>query len=121
MQPKFAEEGTNTRTRQKVVYSALYRYIKEVAAGRRVHGTETLTLNYLLQFVCGADEEPVLGFGLPPQIRFVDSSGHFCPSANTCTNALNLPTPTDMASFPPDDFLFNTYDHAFSSAYFGNV
>lgn len=85
---------------QKEVYTAFYRYIREVAAGRRVTGKTTLTLNHILQFTCGADEEPVLGFSIPPQIIFVSSSGYFLPSSNTCTNTLNLPCPSSKPVFP---------------------
>ena len=106
---------------QKEVYTAFYRYIREVAAGRRVTGKTTLTLNHILQFTCGADEEPVLGFSIPPQIIFVSSSGYFFPSLNTCTNTLNLPCPSSTASLPSDNVLFNLYDHAFGSTYFGIV
>ena len=39
--------------------------MKEVVSGRRVTGSTTLTLNHILQFVCGADEEPAWGFPFP--------------------------------------------------------
>ncbi|XP_068734040.1 uncharacterized protein [Montipora capricornis] len=118
LEPKFAEEGSNTKRYQKEAYAAFYRYVKEVASGRRVTGSTTLTLNYILQFVCGADEEPVLGFSISPQIKFVSSSGCFLPSSNTCTNTLHLPSPTSTISLPSDDILFNLYDYAFGSTYF---
>lgn len=85
LEPKFAEEGSNTKRHQKEAYAAFYRYVKEVASGRRVTGSTTLTLNYILEFVCGADEEPVLEFSISPLIKFVSSSGCFLPSSNTCT------------------------------------
>ena len=59
LDPKFAEEGSNLKRCRKEVYTAFSRYIREVAAGRRVTGKTTLTLNHILQFTCGADEEPV--------------------------------------------------------------
>ena len=118
LEPKFAEEGSNTKRYQKEVYAAFYRYVKEVASGRRVTGSTTLTLNYILQFVCGADEEPVLGFSISPQIKFVSSSGCFLPTSNTCTNTLYLPSPTNTLSLPSDDILFHLYDYAFGSTYF---
>ena len=62
LEPKFAEEGSNTKKYQKEVYTAFYRYMREVAAGRRVNECTTVTLNHILQFVCGADEEPALAF-----------------------------------------------------------
>lgn len=85
LEPKFAEEGSNTKRHQKEAYAAFNRYVKEVASGRRVTGSATLTLNYILEFVCGADEEPVLEFSISPLIKFVSSSGCFLPSSNTCT------------------------------------
>ena len=103
------------------VYTAFYRYIiREVAAGRRVTGKTTLTLNHILQFTCGADKEPVLEFSIPPEIIFVSSSGYFLPSSNSCTNTLNLPCPS-TASLPSDNVLFNLYEHAFGSTHFGIV
>ena len=89
----------------------------------RVTGSTTLTLNYILQFVCGADEEPVLGFSISPQIKFVSSSGCFLPTStsNTCTNTLRLPSPTSSRSLPSDDILFILYDYAFGSTYFGII
>ena len=90
LEPKFAEEGSNTKRYEKEAYAAFYKYVKEVASGRRVSGSTTLTLNHILQFVCGADEEPALGFSISPQIRFVSSSGSFIPTSNTCTNTLHL-------------------------------
>ena len=77
---KFAEECSNLKRYQKEVYTAFYRYTREVSAARRVTGKTTLTLNHILQFTCGADEETVLGFSVPPQIIFVLSSGYFLPS-----------------------------------------
>ena len=41
LDPKFAEEGSNLKRYQKEVYTAFYRYIREVAAGRRVTGKTT--------------------------------------------------------------------------------
>ena len=76
LEPKFAEEGSNTKRYEKEAYAAFYKYVKEFASGRRVTGSTTLTLNHILQFVCGTDEEPALGFSISPQIRSVSSSEH---------------------------------------------
>ena len=121
LEPKFAEEGSNTKKYEKEAYAAFYKYVKEVASGRRVTGSTTLTLNHILQFVCGTDEEPALGFSMSPQIRFVSSSGSFLPTSNTCTNTLHLPSPSSTVSLPSDDILFNLYDYAFGSTYFGII
>ena len=51
-------------------YHLFVTYIREVAAGRRICGEVTLTLNHILQFVTGAAEEPILGFALHPSIEF---------------------------------------------------
>ena len=50
LEPKFAEEGSNTKRYQKEAYAAFYRYVKEVASGRRVTGSSTLTRNYILHY-----------------------------------------------------------------------
>lgn len=119
--PKFCEEGSNARKYQKEVYAAFIRYIKEVAAGRRVSGNNTLNLGHVLQFVCGTDEEPTLGFVLSPEINFIECGDAFMPTANTCINVLNLPIPSYSKQLPGDEFLFNLHDLAFSSSYFGVV
>ena len=79
----------------------------------------TLTLGHMLQFVCGTDEEPV--FARSPKIEFVEFYTYFLPTANTCINVLNFPHATTTESLPSDEVLFNLYDYAFSSSYFGNV
>ena len=119
--PSFDEEGSNSRKHQKDVHNAIVRYIREVHAGQREMGSVTITLGHILQFVCGTDEEPVLGFARSPKIRFVQFQESFIPTANTCINVLNLPYPTVMNRLPSDDDLFKLYDHAFVSLYFGIV
>ena len=64
----------------------VYRYIKEVYGGRRVVGSTDINLNRILQFTCGADEEPALAFTIQPEIKFVSSMGYFVLTANTCSN-----------------------------------
>ncbi|KAK3582129.1 hypothetical protein CHS0354_017240 [Potamilus streckersoni] len=49
--------------------------------GRREAGC----LESVLQFITSTDEEPVLGFNIPANIRFT-SSEFFFPTANTCIN-----------------------------------
>ena len=82
--PTFDEEGSNSRKHQKEVYNAFIRYIREVSAGRRVMGSVNITLGHILQFVCGTDEEPVLGFAKSPGILSVPIDIAFLPTANTC-------------------------------------
>jgi hypothetical protein len=118
---KFAEEGTNARHHQKNVYNAFVRYCREVNAGRReLEEQGTLTLGRILEFVCGTDEEPVLGFAKSPEIHFFEVDESFLPTANTCVNVLNLPHASITKSLPSDEVLFRLYDYAFANAYFGN-
>ena len=65
LEPKFAEEGSNTNRYQKEAYAAFYRYLKEVASGRRVTGSTSLTFNHILQFVCGAGGASIAVFHFP--------------------------------------------------------
>lgn len=78
------DEGSNSRKHQKEVYNAFIRYIREVSAGQRVVGSFNITLGHILQFVCGTDEEPLLGFAKSPGILFVPVDIAFLPTANTC-------------------------------------
>ncbi|PFX24171.1 hypothetical protein AWC38_SpisGene11235 [Stylophora pistillata] len=105
--PKLSEEGSNAGKYQKEVYAAFIRYIKEVAAGRRVSGNNTLNLGHVLQFVCGTDEEPTLGFVLSPEINFIECGDAFMPTANTCINVLNLPISSYSKQLPDFDIQLN--------------
>lgn len=62
LEPDFSEEGTNSRKFEGEAYSIFIKYLREVARGRR----EDLTLEHILQFTTGVDEEPVLGFSSHP-------------------------------------------------------
>ena len=75
----------------------------------------------VLQFVTGADEEPVLGFKIAPSIHFPEVEISFLPTANTCINCLQLPCPqpTLDANLPEDSKLFEIYDYAFANSYYG--
>lgn len=121
LKPNFSEEGSNTKKLEHEVYSSFSRYIREVAAGRR----NNISLNHVLQFVTGSDEEPPLGFAVQPAIQFPevlgDSEFYFTPTANTCANALNLPRPTAEVRKPEDNKLFDFYDLAFLNSYFGKM
>eukprot|EP00794_Sanderia_malayensis_P001054 gene1054-382_t len=138
--PKFSEEGSNAFQKEKAVYHLYVRYLREVAANRRVSGKTTITLGHILQFATGASEEPVLGFELGPSLEFVipqeqrvedfqaDSSdgnktyktiANFLPTSHTCSNILTLPRPTVAHTLPEADDLFNMYDICFGQEYFG--
>ena len=75
----------------------------------------------VLQFLTGADEEPVLGFKIAPFIHFPEVQISFLPTANTCINCLQLPCPqpTLDANLPEDSKLFEIYDYAFANSYYG--
>ena len=66
LKPKFSEEGSNALIWEKETYQMFIRYVREVAASRRVCGQLTLSLSHILQFATCASEEPVLGFFSSP-------------------------------------------------------
>ena len=70
LKPNFSEEGSNAIRYEKEVYMLFVRYVREVASGRRSCGLRKLELCHILEFVTGASEEPVLGFGMNPSIEF---------------------------------------------------
>ena len=71
LKPNFSEEGSNTLKKEKEVYQLFVKYVREVAASRRVCGQTTLDLSHILQFATGTAEEPVLGFSLAPSLEFI--------------------------------------------------
>lgn len=117
LQPKFSEEGSNSKRYESAVYTLFLKYLRAVASGRR----GTVGLRDVLQFAIGATEEPVLGFVLHPSIEFVEStpSTSFIPTASTCSNTLKIPRPSAEIPLPQEEDLFSYYDYAFSNAYFG--
>ena len=80
----------------------------------------TVTLGHVLRFVTGTDEEPVLGFKMQPSIEFCENSLFF-PTSNTCVNSLKLVHGSLTIPLPSEAELFQTFDVAFGSAYFGNM
>ena len=88
-----------------------------ISGGRR----EDVTLAHILQFATSTDEEPLLGFMVPPSIRFQEFTQSFLPTANTCINAMTLPHASIAIQLPSEQKLWETYDEAFLNAYFGNV
>eukprot|EP00794_Sanderia_malayensis_P004152 gene4152-4705_t len=142
LKPSFSEEGSNAFTKEKEAYQCLVRYIREVAGGRRSCGDMTLDLGHIFKFATGATEEPVLGFKIHPSIEFRvaneveiglnqsatrDSEAErtakvvpcFTPTAHTRINALKIPIATLSIPMPCSERLYNIYDLAFASAYFG--
>ncbi|CAH3172828.1 unnamed protein product [Porites lobata] len=71
LKPQFSEEGSNALKKEKELYQLFVRYVREVAASRRVCGKTTLNLSHILQFATGSPEEPVLGFTLAPSLEFI--------------------------------------------------
>lgn len=134
LKPKFSEEGSNALKQEKETYQMFVRYVREVAASRRVCGQVTLDLSHILQFTTGAAEEPALGFVLPPSLKFIlpkemavsspedgqaSVAASFLPFAHTCSNILELPSATSKYSLPSMEKLFELYDVAFCQSYFG--
>ena len=142
LKPSFSEEGSNAFTKEKETYQCLVRYIREVAGGRRSCGDMTLDLGHILKFATGATEEPVLGFRIHPSIEFHvpnevemglpqltagdgEAAGTakvvpcFTPTAHTCINVLKIPRATLSTPMPCSERLYNIYDLAFASSYFG--
>ena len=80
-----------------------------------------MTLEKILQFTTAAQYEPLLGFQIQPTLQFNVLSG-FLPIANTCSNSLTLPIPSSaLDEMPPNKDLFEKFDYAFTSKYFGKV
>lgn len=85
-----------------------------ITGGRR----GAVNLGSVLKFVTGSEEEPVLGFQIAPSIHFHEGVS-FLPTANTCTNRMNLTLPSGSIEMPPKDELFFLFDYAFSNTFFG--
>lgn len=80
-----------------------------------------MSLANILEFGTGTDQEPVLGFSLPPTLNFFEVTTTFIPTASTCTNRINLPRPTINIPLPGCEELFNLFDYAFMNTYFGSL
>ncbi|CAB4030287.1 leucine-rich repeat-containing DDB_G0290503 isoform X1 [Paramuricea clavata] len=83
-----------------------------------------ISSNNILRFATCDDEIPLLGYerGAKPSVTFyeVPENKSFIPTANTCSCKLQLPRPTIEVGLPDDDTLFDFYDMAFVSEYFGH-
>ena len=112
--------------------------MREVASGRWSCRERQLELWHILEFATGASEEPLLGFGKDPSIKFdlplttnvqdsiVQEGGPttcegFTPTAHTCANILSLPRASQEIQLPPQKRLFEIYDLAFSQPFFGKL
>ena len=117
--PSFSDEGSNAKMYEMTVYELFLKYVREANSGRRA----TITIGHILQFVTGAEEEPILGFAIPPSICFTAATSKnkwaFVPTSNTCTQTLYLPTGSHDCPLPSEDQLFEVYDSAFVNVYFG--
>ncbi|CAC5389516.1 unnamed protein product [Mytilus coruscus] len=117
LKPKFSEPGSNKRSLETRVYSVFTKYLREVSSGRR----ENISLHSILMFATGADEEPILGFAVGPEICFSESETYnsFLPTSNTCIHRLTLPIPSAEKDLPTNEILFHLYDLAFANTYYG--
>lgn len=97
------------------MFLTLFFLLLYIVGGRRGE----VTLNSILQFVTGADEEPILGYQMKPTINFVYTGVSFLPTSNTCINKLILSIPEKMEDLPGDDIMHGMFDYAFCNAYFG--
>ena len=80
---------------------------------------ENISLEKILSFVTGIDEEPLLGFEMDPSIQFINNQNGFIPTSSTCINQLKLPVPSIQNPLINEQSLFRMYDYAFSNKYFG--
>ena len=71
LKPQFSKERSNALKKEKEIYQLFVKYVREVAASRRVCGETTLDLSHILQFATALAEEPVLGFKLAPSLEFI--------------------------------------------------
>ena len=85
------------------------------SGGRR----ENVSLEKILIFTTGIDEEPILGFEMHPSIMFIEDEKGFVPTSSTCINQLKLPVPSLTRSLCTKECLFNLYE--FTNTYFGLV
>ena len=119
--PCFSEEGSNACKYENELYALFSKYVRETSSGRK----EGVTLGHILQFTTCADVEPMLGFKIPPSVCFYSAATSnkwsFLPTANTCSQILNLPTGSHDIAIPSEEDLFEIYDHAFKNDYFGHV
>ena len=123
LEPEFSDDGSNAKLFQVKTYDIFIAYTRQVAAGHRTTEQGDVTLGHILQFVTGTDEDPPLGFRLPPHIAFPvaqsENTWHFLPTAHTCINTLNLPRGNYNTAVPSESDLFALYDTAFQNAYLG--
>ena len=117
--PKFSEDGCNAQVFEKQCYATFSKYTREAASGRRGN----VSLEHILQFVSGTDQEPALGFSTKPSIVFPTSTSSgvwsFIPTANTRASVLHLPCPAHDIPLLSEENIFEVSDMAFSNAYFG--
>lgn len=86
------------------------------SVGRR----QKVSLGDILKFVTGQDTEPLFGYHMQPSTHFrmVDDRHGFFPTSSTCLNTLYLPIGDNM---PTGEELFEKFDQAFLSEYFGRI
>jgi len=80
--------------------------------GRR----RNITLESILIFVTGCDEELVLDYMLQPRIKFAVCNQSLIPTANVCVNRMTLYRLTSINDSFPEN-LFSLFDYALANRY----
>lgn len=83
---QYSERGSNKFEKEVDAMTFFRDYIYEVE-----ENPHPLQLKDILIFATGCDDEPPLGFDVPPSIKFLHSDGKY-PEASTCSLELSLPT-----------------------------
>ena len=93
----------------------IFLVIPYFSAGRR----DNVSLPKILKFVTGSEIEPVLGYAIDPRIEFDKYAPSALPTSNTCINKLTLAIGDNL---PPDrSDIYDFFDYAFTSDYFGII
>ena len=82
-----------------------------------------VSLPAVLRFATGCEEEPLLGYGIEPTLKFIPAveNDRFLPTSNTCINQIQLYTETLTIFLPKEDKLFDYFDTAFVNEHFGLI
>ncbi|XP_013390744.1 uncharacterized protein LOC106159097 isoform X2 [Lingula anatina] len=114
LKAEFSAPQSSRRREEEHVYGQFLRYLREVA-GRR----KSVTLGHILAFCTGAREIPSLGFPSDITLTFSIGTESMLPTASTCIMQMNLKIPALGVERPPQEFIYNLWDLAFSNTFFG--
>lgn len=80
-----------------------------------------VTLEQILRFVTGMTWEPMFGYGISPSIQFTEVDGiqKLLPTSSTCANILYMPY--ILTQIPNENYLFEKWDEAYISDFFGVI